>query len=63
MPALLFASPHDLGCDDCPTNLLLVRRDHDLATALTGLGALCYLVLFGIVLAWAVRRWQRTHPI
>ena len=27
VPALLFAGPHDLGCDDCPTNLLLVRRD------------------------------------
>ena len=40
VPALLFAGPHDLGCDDCPTNLLLVRRDADLATVLTGLGAL-----------------------
>ena len=50
VPALFFAGPHDLGCDDCPTNLLLVRRDHDLATVLTGLGALCYLVLFAIVL-------------
>ena len=58
MPALFFAGPHDLGCDDCPTNLLLVRRDHDLATVLTGLGALCYLVLFAIVLAWAIRRWR-----
>jgi signal transduction histidine kinase len=63
VPALLFASPHDLGCDDCPTNLLLIRRDHDLATALTGLGALCYLVLFGIVLAWAIRRWRATPPL
>ena len=26
-----------LGCDDCPTNLLLVRRDADVATVLTGL--------------------------
>lgn len=24
VPALLFAGPHDLGCDDCPTSLLLV---------------------------------------
>ena len=46
VPALFFASPHDLGCDDCPTNLLLVRHDHDLATVCTGLGALLYLVLF-----------------
>ena len=63
VPALLFAGPHDLGCDDCPTNLLLVRRDHDLATVLTGLGALCYLVLFAIVLAWAIRRWRATPPL
>ena len=63
VPALFFASPHDLGCDDCPTNLLLVRRDHDLATVLTGLGALCYLVLFGIVLTWAIRRWRATPPL
>jgi signal transduction histidine kinase len=63
VPALLFASPHDLGCDDCPTNLLLIRHDRDLATILTGLGALCYLILFGIVLAWAIRRWRATPPI
>ena len=30
-PALLFAGQEELGCDDCPTNLLLVRRDEDLA--------------------------------
>jgi signal transduction histidine kinase len=63
VPALLFAGPHELGCDDCPTNLLLIRRDGDLATALTALSALAYLALFSVVLAWAVRRWQRTHPI
>ena len=63
VPALLFSGPHELGCDDCPTNLLLVRRDADVAAVLTGLGALCYLVLFGIVLAWAVRRWRATPPI
>jgi signal transduction histidine kinase len=63
VPALLFAGPHELNCDECPPNLLLVRRDADLAAVLTGLGALCYLVLFGIVLAWAVRRWRATPPI
>jgi signal transduction histidine kinase len=63
VPALLFAGPHELNCDKCPTNLLLVRRDADLAAVLTGLGALCYLVLFGIVLAWAVQRWRATPPI
>ena len=51
MPALLFAAPHDLGCDDCPTNLLLVRHDADVAAVLTGLAALATLVLFAFVLA------------
>ena len=31
VPALFFAGPHELGCDACPTNLLLVERDEDLA--------------------------------
>ena len=34
-----------------------------MAAVLTGLGALCYLVLFAVVLAWAVRRWRATPPI
>ena len=63
VPALLFAAPHDVGCDDCPTNLLLVRHDADVAAVLTGLAALATLVLFAFVLAWAVRRWRRTPPI
>ena len=37
VPALLFAGPHDLGCDDCPTNLLLVHRDADAAAVRDGL--------------------------
>jgi len=60
VPALLFSGPHELGCDDCPTNLLLVDRNSDLAHALTGLGALSYLVLFGFVLVRAYRRWHAT---
>ncbi len=62
VPALLFAGPHELGCDDCPTNLLLVRRDQDLADVLTGLGALLYLVLFVVVLVRAIGRWRGTGP-
>jgi signal transduction histidine kinase len=60
VPALLFAGPHELGCDACPTNLLLVHRDADLAHIATALGALSYLVLFGFVLVHAVRRWRGT---
>jgi signal transduction histidine kinase len=62
VPALLFAGPHELGCDECPENLLLVRRDEDLANVAMGFGALLYAVLFGIVLVRAVRRWREASP-
>jgi signal transduction histidine kinase len=60
VPALLFSGPHELGCDDCPTNLLLARRDEDLANGANAFAALLYLVLFVIVLVRSVRRWRRT---
>jgi signal transduction histidine kinase len=60
VPALFFAGSHELGCDDCPTNLLLVHRNADIAHVLTALGALSYVVLFGFVLVRAVRRWRAT---
>ena len=63
VPALLFAGPHELGCDDCPTNLLLVRRDADAAVLATAFGALLYVILFSVVLAWAIQRWRSTAPI
>ena len=62
VPALLFASPHELGCDDCPTNLLLIRPDADLANIAMGFGALLYAVLFAFVLVRAVRRWRGASP-
>src|SRR3954468_1396271 len=63
VPALLFAGPHELGCDRCPANLLLVRGDPALAHALTGAGALLYLALFAVVLARSVRRWRATDAL
>jgi signal transduction histidine kinase len=60
VPALLFAGPHELSCDDCPKNLLLVDRNADLAHILTALGALLYVVLFGFVLVRAIERWRAT---
>jgi signal transduction histidine kinase len=60
VPALFFAGPHELKCDDCPTNLLLVHRNADVANVLTGLGALSYLVLFAFVVERAYRRWRGT---
>jgi signal transduction histidine kinase len=60
VPVLFFAGPHELGCDDCPTNLLLIRRDSDLTAVATAFGALLYLVLFVVVLARSVVRWRGT---
>jgi signal transduction histidine kinase len=60
VPSLFFAGPSDLGCDDCPTNLLLVERNADLAAMLMAFGALLYGVLFVLVLRRAARRWRRT---
>jgi signal transduction histidine kinase len=62
VPALLFAGPHELGCDDCPENLLLVHRDTDLANIAMGFAALLYAGLFLIVLVRAVRRWRAASP-
>src|SRR4051794_32891634 len=63
VPALLFAGPHELGCDACPANVLLVHRDAAAAHALTGAGALLYLTLFAVVLARSVRRWRESDAL
>jgi signal transduction histidine kinase len=61
VPALFFAGPHELRCDDCPTNLLLIEHDETLAAAARGLGAFLYASLFVVVLLRAVRRWRRSE--
>jgi len=63
LPAMFFAEPHDLGCDDCPRNVLLVHHDAGVATALLALVALGYAVLFVIVFVRLARRWRRTPPL
>jgi signal transduction histidine kinase len=62
VPSLLFSGPHELRCDDCPTNLLLVHHDATLAAISRGIGGLLYGGLFVIVLIRAVRRWRRAEP-
>ncbi len=62
VPALLFADPDQLGCSDCPTNLLLIRSDDGLAAFFTAVGALLYFVLFVVVLTRAIGLWRRTSP-
>jgi signal transduction histidine kinase len=63
IPAMLFAGPHEVGCDDCPTNVLLIRRDPDLAGLAIGFQVALYVVLFVIVLVRLVMRWRRTGQL
>ncbi len=57
VPAMLVGTSGDLGCEDCPRNLLVVERDPDLADVLLPLSAAVYLVLFVVVLYRACRHW------
>jgi hypothetical protein len=63
VPSMLFAGPHELSCDDCPVNVLLIDRDQTLAGIGLAFQALLYLVLFTIVLVRLTRRWRRTSPL
>ena len=62
VPSLLFASPEEFGCPDCPENVLLIRPDADLAAVLSGFGALLYFTLFVVVLRRALERWRGADP-
>jgi signal transduction histidine kinase len=63
VPALLVSSSGDLGCDACPSNLLLVGRNTVLAAIANGLDAALYAVLFVLVLGRLVMRWRATRPL
>ncbi|HEY7618957.1 MAG TPA: histidine kinase [Solirubrobacteraceae bacterium] len=63
IPALLVADQHDLGCDECPDNVLLVHHNHTLATIALGFQAVLYVALFVIVLVRLALRWWRTSPL
>ena len=45
IPVMLVAGPHELGCDDCPTNVLLVHRNADLASIANAVEAALYVIL------------------
>jgi signal transduction histidine kinase len=62
-PALLFAGPHELNCDECPDNLLQVSHQPDVANALFGVLAVLYAALFLIVLVRLSLRWRRTPTL
>jgi signal transduction histidine kinase len=59
VPAMPFAGPHELGCDDCPENLLLVHRDEFLANIALAIGVGLYAVLFIAVLIRSAVHWRR----
>jgi hypothetical protein len=61
-PALLFSGPEELGCE-CPENLLLIRRDDELASIGMAFAAFLYGGLFVIVLYRSIRRWRSTPPL
>jgi signal transduction histidine kinase len=62
VPALLFAGPQDLDCSGCPTNVLLIERDEDLAAVLLVLGPALYGSLFLVALVRAVGIWRSADP-
>jgi signal transduction histidine kinase len=58
LPFVLFTSPVDLGCADCPDNLLLIDPDAGFTDAyLDGLGVLG-ITLMITVLARLIQRWR-----
>ena len=63
IPAMFVAGPHELGCDSCPSNVLLINRDPDLAHAAIGFQVLLYVVLFVIVLVRLTLRWRRSGQL
>jgi signal transduction histidine kinase len=63
LPVMLVAGPHEVGCDTCPANVLLVRADHDLAAVAFALQAVGYVVLFVLVLGRLVLKWRDTAPL
>ncbi len=63
VPALLFAGPHELGCDECPDNVLQVSHQPGVANALFAVQAALYAVLFVVVLVRLTLRWRRTPTL
>jgi signal transduction histidine kinase len=63
LPAMFVAGPDELGCGDCPENVLLVNRDETLAAVALGLQSLLYAGLFVLVLVRLTRRRRDTPPL
>ncbi|GAB3061984.1 hypothetical protein GCM10027053_25450 [Intrasporangium mesophilum] len=61
VPALFF-DPQSQGCPDCPTNLLLVHDDPDLATALSRIGMTAALAWATTVVGMLLVTFARMSP-
>lgn len=60
---LVFVDPRDVGCTDCPNNLLLLQRQPGVAAFLVTGDAVAALLLTALVLTIVTRRWLRaTRP-
>ena len=64
VPAMLFAGPHELGCDDCPTNVLLIAprpgpRDGRASASVRALRRSCSSSCSSA----STLRWRRTPPL
>ena len=63
LPGLLFAGPHELGCDECPDNLLQVSHQPGVANALFAVESALYVVLFAVVLMRLTLRSRRVPAL
>jgi signal transduction histidine kinase len=58
LPVYLFTEPSQLGCDDCPDNILLVEPSETTMTVLSTIVNVVAFVLIVSVLVTLVRRWR-----
>jgi signal transduction histidine kinase len=59
VPLWLFADPQDLGCDDCPRNLILIESHESFVRTASAVLNLVGAFLVISVLVVLIRRWRR----
>ena len=62
LPTMLFATPDQLHCDDCPPSAIQVTENATLFTVFDGLTSAIAVVLVGYVLYVLVDRWRASTP-
>ncbi len=58
LPTMLFATPDQLHCDDCPPSAIQVTENGTLFTVFDGLTSMIAVVLVGYVLYVLIDRWR-----